>query len=596
MLQYKKNYFASVIILKKNKNKLGWTFLLLFCIPFAGVGTAMGYATVSCLIKWQAMKSWQEVPAQIVTTNLDTKRSTSDGKTTTTYKVSATYSYTYKDTTYTGNKVSMHSGSDNLGSFQKNTYAELSRYKDSGEPFRCYVNPDNPSESILFRTPRWEKLGFYMIFVFAFGGIGYGLFIAALLGIGKKRKEDKFRELYPNEPWLWKEHWKEGIINSQTGTQLSISLLFAFCFSLASILILMVIPDELRKGNKPILIALIFPIASIGLVIWAIRNIIAWKKFGSSTFVMETRPGVIGGPLKGKIHTKVNIKPEDGFHLTLSCINRVRSGSGKNRSTHEYVRWQDEYNIERELYEYDPSRSVIPVLFQIPYDSSETNSNNSDNKVLWRLEIKAKVPGVDYAATFEIPVFKTPESSEDFVLDKSSIAAYQAPFNLETALNAEGIRVELLPGGDKRYVFPCARSKMAAFSLFVVTLVLTGIEVFLLKVKAPLLFPIVFGLFDLLIIWSFLDILLFRSKVETFRTSLTIARGLFSLRNIQTLDYSDIESFKIKRGMTYGGKLFYNLNVISKSGKKYLIAKNIASRNIAEKLAKEMKKALPAQP
>ena len=551
----------------------------------------MGYATISCLIKWQNMKSWVEVPAFITQTNLEVN-SDSDS---TSYKATATYTYTYNDKLYTGNKVTMHSGSDNIGSFQENTYAKLTKHKESGEPFRCYVNPDNPSKSILYRKPRWEKLGFYLIFVFAFGGFGYGMFIAALLGIGKKRKEDKLAEIYPREPWLWKEHWKEGIIKSQNNAQLFISLLFAFSFSIASIPILMAIPDELKKGNKPILIALIFPIASIGLVIWAIRNIIAWRKFGSSTFIMETRPGIIGGPLKGQIHTKVNIKPEDGFHITLSCINRVRTGSGKNRSTHEYVRWQDEIIIAREIYEYDPSRSVIPVLFQIPYNSQETNSDNPSSKILWRLEIKAKVPGVDYAAIFEVPVFKTPQSSEDFVLDKSSIASYQTPFKLDSALPEHGIQVELLAGGGKRYIFSHARNKMATLFLFMFTFIWTGGVYILFKVDVSLFFPIIFGFFDILLIWSFLDLLLFQSQVEISRKNLTIAKGLFSLAKKDTLDYLDIDSFNIKRGMTYGGKVFYNLNTTSKSGKKHLIAKNLSSRNIAENLAKEMQKNLPSQ-
>ncbi|MBN2591698.1 MAG: DUF3592 domain-containing protein [Sedimentisphaerales bacterium] len=576
--------------MKKKKNIFGWIFLLLFCIPFAGVGTATGYSFISCIVKWQTMKTWQEVPAFITQTNLDVN-SDSDS---TTYKVTAAYSYAYNDKSYTGNKVTMHSGSDNIGSFQKNTYAELSRYKESGEAFRCYINPSNPSESILFRTPRLENLGFYLIFMLAFGGFGYGLFFAALLGIGKTRKEDQLKSQYQNEPWLWKTPWKEGIIHSQSKTKLAGSIIFALFWNLVSSPILFIIPGELHKGNKLVLIALIFPIVGLGLAIWVIRNIIAWRKFGDSTFVMETRPGVIGGPLKGKIHTKVNIKPEDGFHITLSCINRVRSGSGKNRSTREHIRWQDECNIKRELYEYDPSRSVIPVLFQIPYDSPETNDDNSDSKILWRLEIKAKVPGVDYAASFEVPVFKTPESSDVFVLDRSSIASYQAPFNLQAALIAEGIRVELLPGGGKRYAFPCARNKVAAFSLFMFTLIWTGVVVLLFKLKAPVFFPIIFGFFDILLILGFLDILLFQSQVEITNRNLSIAKGLFKLSKKQVLDFSDIESFKIKRGMTYGNKLFYNLNVISKSGKKHLIAKNLTSRSIAEKLAEEMEKAIIA--
>ncbi len=547
----------------------------------------MGYAIVSSLVKWQAMKSWVEVPAFITQTNLDVN-SDSDS---TSYKITATYTYTYNDKSYTGSKVSMHSGSDNIGSFHKRTYDQLSKYKNSGEHFRCYVNPANPSESILFRTPRLEKLGFYMIFTLIFGGFGYGLLYGVIRGIGTKRQEDQLKSLYQNEPWLWKTQWKDGIIHSQSKSKLTVSIIFALFWNLISTPILFIIPGELQKGNKPVLIALLFPFVGIILAVWAIRNLLQWLKFGDSTFVMDTRPGIIGGPLKGEIHTKVNIKPENGFHLTLSCINRVTTGSGKQHNTKEHVRWQDTCDIAREIYEYDPSHSVIPVLFHIPYDIPETNDDSPNNRIFWRLEISAKVPGVDYAASFEVPVFKTPQSSKDFILDKSSIAAYQMPFDSEAAFKAEGIRVEPSVTGGKCYVFPAARNKGAAFSTFVFLLIWTGAVVFLYKVKAPLIFPIVFGFFELLLIWLFLDMLLFRSRADVCHKSLSIQKGIFSLKKNQ-LDFSDIDRLEIKSGMTYGNKLYYNLNVVLKGGKKHLIAKNLSSRHIAENLTKEMEKIL----
>jgi hypothetical protein len=573
--------------MKKNRNITGWGFLLLFCIPFAGVGTATGYATVSCLIKWQAMKSWIEVPAFINQTNLE---ESSDSESTT-YKVTATYSYTYKDQSYTGDRVSMHSGSDNIGSFHKRTYSQLTKYKNSSEPFRCYVNPANPSESILFRTPRLEKLGFYMILTLIFGGFGYGLLYGVIRGIGTKRQEDQLKSLYQTEPWLWKTQWKDGIIHSQSKSKLTVSIIFALFWNLISTPILFIIPGELHKGNKPVLIVLLFPFVGIMLAIWAIRNLLQWLKFGYSTFVMETRPGVIGGPLKGKIHTKVNIKPENGFHLILSCINRVTTGSGKHRDTKEHVRWQDTCDIAHEIYEYDPSRSVIPVLFHIPIDNPETNDDSPNNKTFWRLEISAKVPGVDYAASFEVPVFKTPESSKDFVLDKSSIASYQMPFDSEAAFKTEGIRVEPSITGGRCYIFPAARNKGATFSLFVFLLIMTGSMIFLFKFKAPLIFPIVFGFFEILLIWFFLDMLLFRSRLEVCHKNLSIEKGIFSIKKNQ-LDFSDIDRLEIKSGMTCGDKLYYNLNVITKSGKKHLIANNLSSRNIAEFLIREIEKVL----
>jgi hypothetical protein len=123
-------------------------------------------------------------------------------------------------------------------------------------------------------------------------------------------------------------------------------------------------------------------------------------------------------------------------------------------------------------------------------------------------------------------------------------------------------------------------------------LIWTGSVLLLLKLKAPVLFPIVFGLVEILLIWLFLDILFFHSRVEICNNSISIAKGLFSLGKKQTLYFSDIERFKIKSCMTVGSKVYYDLNVVTKGGKKHLIAKNLPSRHMAEYLTKEMEKIL----
>jgi hypothetical protein len=47
------------------------------------------------------------------------------------------------------------------------------------------------------------------------------------------------------------------------------------------------------------------------------------------------------------------------------------------------------------------------VEFQIPSDCEPSDERNPNDRTLWRLTASAKVPGIDYSATFEVPVFKT---------------------------------------------------------------------------------------------------------------------------------------------------------------------------------------------
>ncbi len=59
-----------------------------------------------------------------------------------------------------------------------------------------------------------------------------------------------------------------------------------------------------------------------------------------------------------------------------------------------------------ELLEEQAEQSAIPVEFQIPADCHPSDERNSDDQTLWRLTSAAKVPGIDFSATFVVPVFK----------------------------------------------------------------------------------------------------------------------------------------------------------------------------------------------
>ena len=127
------------------------------------------------------------------------------------------------------------------------------------------------------------------------------------------------------------------LIPDSNRLSLSYIWFFAVFWNLISApLVLMVLPREvLQNRNYPALLGLLFPLVGAGLLIWAIRATLRWKKFGTSILELETLPGVIGGHLKGILQTRTALLPEEGLSLKLTCINRTVSGSGKNRSVNE---------------------------------------------------------------------------------------------------------------------------------------------------------------------------------------------------------------------------------------------------------------------
>ncbi|TDI37419.1 MAG: DUF3592 domain-containing protein [Acidobacteria bacterium] len=116
---------------KKESSTKGLGCLVLFAFPFAGVGVFMSYLIGAAFLDWSAMRSWEEVPAELVSVNLSESRdSDSDSA-----EAQATFRYQYLGRSFTGTRVSLHKGSDSVGGFQKDTYRELLSRR--GSTFRC---------------------------------------------------------------------------------------------------------------------------------------------------------------------------------------------------------------------------------------------------------------------------------------------------------------------------------------------------------------------------------------------------------------------------------------------------------------------------
>ncbi|MCB1037705.1 MAG: DUF3592 domain-containing protein, partial [Acidobacteria bacterium] len=235
---------------------LGAGCLILFSLPFAAVGVFMGHLAFRSLSAWQEMRSWQEVPALILEASLETS-SSSDSDT---FSVRARYEYTFEGQHYTGDRVAIHGGSDNIGSFHQRVAAELGRYRDSGKPFRCFVDPEAPRRSILYRELRPGLLAFYGLFVVLFGGAGFGMMGLAVWGRRRIRSDEKTRAALPDEPWKWRPEWKEGRIVSGSRKVMIGAWVFAGLWNLISSPLIFVLPKEvLERKNYPALLGILFP-------------------------------------------------------------------------------------------------------------------------------------------------------------------------------------------------------------------------------------------------------------------------------------------------------------------------------------------------
>lgn len=147
----------------------GFWFKLLFSLAFTSIGIAvLIFEVLPSYFEWRQMKSWPEVSAQLQEVKLITNPS-DDSET---YEATARYSYRYEGRDYSGHRVAIFSGSDNIGDFQWRLNAQLKSALRNQQSVTAWVNPNQPSEAVLNRDMRWGMLGFLLIFVVAFGGLG----------------------------------------------------------------------------------------------------------------------------------------------------------------------------------------------------------------------------------------------------------------------------------------------------------------------------------------------------------------------------------------------------------------------------------------
>ena len=306
----------------------GRILLGLFALPFAAVGAWMTWSVGHTLVSASKMEAWVPVEARLESGGYETH--TGDSAT---YEAYATYTWQWHGQTYTGDRVGIASGADNIGDYQQDMGRELQYAFDNGRPVTIYVDPDKPADAIIDRSIRWGLVGFKMIFVVVFGGVGFGLLIFTIMG---PKEKDKSNPAYADRPWLLNDDWQTNEIRSGSRAAMWGAWVFAILWNAISAIVPFIIYEEaIEKGNYLVLIALLFPLVGIGLLVWAIRRTLEWRRFGLAPVTLDPFPGSIGGHVGGRIDLNIPFDPRTEFRVTLTNINSYMSGSGDDRSRKE---------------------------------------------------------------------------------------------------------------------------------------------------------------------------------------------------------------------------------------------------------------------
>src|SRR5437660_8561444 len=427
------------------------------------------------------------------------------------------------------------------------------------------------------------------VFVF----IGGGFLYVAFHGYALLKQQAAREEANPLSPWLWRTDWASRRAESQNKkSDITYWVLAIFCNLITLPFLFRIVPDLVHNGDPRVILPLCFNLIGAILIASAVRATIRHRRFGATYFEFDALPFLPGEKVSGRIHLKFETRAEHGIDLKLSCVRKIVTGSGDSHSTSKVVLWQADHNVPAGAVQPGPLGRAIPVEFSVPADSLVTNLDNPNDQVLWILHAQADVPGVDYSDDFEIPVFRGAASSaraSNFGMRITSGAdtfAFPASQPTDTDSNdvpqPAHIKAVVSPGsGGTEFYFPPLRNPSRALILLVVTVVWSAVIYLMYQKHTPMLFFVLFGLADVLIIASFLHTTFGSSLISVRSGEILSRRGILGLGRARTIQVSEVVSILPVVSMQQGGSSDNALHAIRmrlKDGRKITLADEIASR------------------
>lgn len=427
---------------------------------------------------------------------------------------------------------------------------------------------------------------FLIIFGLVFALAGAAVMLAGFFGSSAQRKKSEREIAHPGEPWMWSEEWANRSIRDSNRAGAIGMWVFAVLWNAIAFPITWVALPQFSREQPMVLIVLIFPLAGVILLLVAIYQTLRSMKFGTSICHLEGVPIVPGRLFRGDIELKTDAAPADGYRLRLASVRVVTTGSGKSRSTTEHVLWDEETVVDATAVMRSPMGTRVPFQFATPPDSHPTDEQDSSDRYVWRLSATAQLPGVDYAAQFDLPVFQTGET-----VDGAEFAAFQERHRAEAARHpirpTSGVAITKLSGGGQEYRIHANKTVGGVISSLIFLAVWNAAIAAMIHFEAPWGVPAVFIALDILFIISALDYFLGRSTITVDASGVRVLRQWSGLASKEKAwPASDIVS--IDATSVAAGTDASNLTLKLRDGRTQAFGSNLPDRESAEAVAAKM--------
>jgi hypothetical protein len=162
-----------------------------------------------------------------------------------------------------------------------------------------------------------------------------------------------------------------------------------------------------RDFNPLAVIPILAALVGLFFLVSAIFMTLRLRRFGVSVLSLETTPRV-GGRVLGRVTSTVDVTADE-WRLVLRCIESIRAISGGTSSVahrSDLERWKSETTLPGAAYSIGKG---VPVDIAVPDDALELRdpierARQHRGTLRWVLSLKGTREGLDYLASFEIPI------------------------------------------------------------------------------------------------------------------------------------------------------------------------------------------------
>ena len=148
------------------------------------------------------------------------------------------------------------------------------------------------ARGLMVENPDREQIELLALFAVVFGGAGSGMLAVMISG---HRKLLRREELDSDSPWSGREDSVQGRVPCWSKTTVWTAWVFAFFWNLVSLSASFLVAGRLLEtGSDLPPVALIFPIAGAGLLVWAVRITLRWRRAGAISLEGSERPDTLG--------------------------------------------------------------------------------------------------------------------------------------------------------------------------------------------------------------------------------------------------------------------------------------------------------------